>query len=54
MKQFILCLVLAFLINIVAGRAVQKTDEHKAEQPAEHPEDLAVNVEIKFSNERQI
>lgn len=52
MKQFILCLVLVFLVNIVAGRAVQKKDEHKAEQPAEHPEDLAVNAKIIFEQDK--
>lgn len=44
MKKFILCLVLVFLVNIVAGRAVQKKDEHKAEKPAENQEDLAVKL----------
>lgn len=45
MKQFILCLVLVVLINIVAGRAVQKKEEHKADKAQEHQEDLAVNVQ---------
>lgn len=48
MKQFVLCLVLVILINCVAGRAVQKKDEHKAEKTPEHQEDLAVKVNINF------
>lgn len=44
MKKFILCLVLVYLVNIVAGRAVQKKDEHKDEKPAENQEDIAVKL----------
>lgn len=42
MKQFIFCLVIVFLVNIIAGRAVQKKEEHKSEENPEHQENLAV------------